>query len=370
MQEKGIQMTLFEYFQDAECFSLKEAVACVEQVKEVKEPSIRARIYEGIEKGLFSRIAKGVYTVTKEQDGEEVTCMLVQGNGRDLSFLKDNSIDAIITDHAYDLKKSLKGGNRDFAAYECFQYTQEDFDEKYRVLKKGCFLVEFMPEENGENYEHLYQMKKMAKEAGLEYYAKVAWKKGNFVANTGRKSKNTEEIAFFTKGKARNLRPDAKKDKAEPGISHYMSGARGMLPTVFDIEPPGKNSRIHQAEKPVQLLQQILGFVTEEKEWVLDQFAGSFSLGEAALLNERNAICIEINEEYFEKGKERLLSAKSRSRQEGRICKWNRKKNSAWILAMGRSMRSGWKLQLIRLIKTSKFVCLRKKRKRYGNFLN
>lgn len=314
MQEKGIQMTLFEYFQDAECFSLKEAVACVEQVKEVKEPSIRARIYEGIEKGLFSRIAKGVYTVTKEQDGEEVTCMLVQGNGRDLSFLKDNSIDAIITDHAYDLKKSLKGGNRDFAAYECFQYTQEDFDEKYRVLKKGCFLVEFMPEENGENYEYLYQMKKMAKEAGLEYYAKVAWKKGNFVANTGRKSKNTEEITFFTKGKARNLRPDAKKDKAEPGISHYMSGARGMLPTVFDIEPPGKNSRIHQAEKPVQLLQQILGFVTEEKEWVLDQFAGSFSLGEAALLNERNAICIEINEEYFEKGKERLLSAKSRSR--------------------------------------------------------
>ena len=57
-----------------------------------------------------------------------------------------------------------------------------------------------------------------------------------------------------------------------------------------------------------------LGFVTEEKEWVLDQFAGSFSLGEAALSSERNAICIEINEEYFEKGKERLLSAKSRSR--------------------------------------------------------
>ena len=313
MQEKGIQMTLFEYFQDAECFSLKEAVACVEQVKEVKEPSIRARIYEGIEKGLFSRIAKGVYTVTKEQDGEEVTCMLVQGNGRDLSFLKDNSIDAIITDHAYDLKKSLKGGNRDFAAYECFQYTQEDFDEKYRVLKKGCFLVEFMPEENGENYEYLYQMKKMAKEAGLEYYAKVAWKKGNFVANTGRKSKIRKRLHFLRKER-QGIYAQMRKRIRRRGISHYMSGARGMLPTVFDIEPPGKNSRIHQAEKPVQLLQQILGFVTEEKEWVLNQFAGSFSLGEAALLNERNAICIEINEEYFEKGKERLLSAKSRSR--------------------------------------------------------
>lgn len=72
-------------FRTQNASALKEAVACVEaQVKEVKEPSIRARIYEGIEKGLFSRIAKGVYTVTKEQDGEEVTCMLVQGNGRDL----------------------------------------------------------------------------------------------------------------------------------------------------------------------------------------------------------------------------------------------------------------------------------------------
>ena len=40
MQEKGI-LTLFEYFQDAECFSLKEAEACEKQV-DLKEPSIRA----------------------------------------------------------------------------------------------------------------------------------------------------------------------------------------------------------------------------------------------------------------------------------------------------------------------------------------
>lgn len=270
-REKGIQLTLFEYFRDAECFTLTEAMDCVKKVKEVKEPSIRARIYEGIEKGVFERVAKGVYTVTrKNENEEEVTCMLVQGDGRDLSFLKDNSVDAIITDHAYSLKKSLKGGNRDFAKYECFQYTQEDFDEKYRVLKKGHFLVEFLPEENGENYGYLYQVKQLAKEAGLQYYAKVAWKKGSFVANTGRKSKNMEEIAFFTKGKARNMRPDAKKDKAEPGISHFMSGAKGMLPTVFDVEPSSKADRIHQAEKPVELLKQIMEFITEEKEWVLD----------------------------------------------------------------------------------------------------
>ena len=118
-REKGIQLTLFEYFRDAECFTLTEAMDCVKKVKEVKEPSIRARIYEGIEKGVFERVAKGVYTVTrKNENEEEVTCMLVQGDGRDLSFLKDNSVDAIITDHAYSLKKSLK--------YHCTNLTMSD----------------------------------------------------------------------------------------------------------------------------------------------------------------------------------------------------------------------------------------------------
>ena len=46
-----------------------------------------------------------------------------------------------------------------------------------------------------------------------------------------------------------------------------MSGAKGMLPTVFDVEPSSKADRIHQAEKPVELLKQIMEFITEEKEW-------------------------------------------------------------------------------------------------------
>lgn len=46
-QEQGIQLTLFEYFQDADRFSLAEAKELIlEQKKQsVKEPSIRARIY-------------------------------------------------------------------------------------------------------------------------------------------------------------------------------------------------------------------------------------------------------------------------------------------------------------------------------------
>lgn len=93
--------------------------------------------------------------------------------------------------------KSNKGGTRAFALYDCFRYTLEDFKEKARVLKDGCFLVEVLPAENENNYEYLYQIKKYAKEAGFIYYSKVPWKKGTFVSNTGRKAKNTQDIIHF-----------------------------------------------------------------------------------------------------------------------------------------------------------------------------
>ena len=306
---RGIQATLFDYFQDTEYFDLQEAneLLLKHQNRDINAESIRARIYEGIEKGLFERVGKGLYTVTRmDEQGRENTCLLINGDGRDLSMFPDNSVDALITDHPYALSKSLKGGNRNFAEYELFQYNEKDFQEKQRVLKPGHFLVEFLPEENADNYQYLYQIKEMARKAGMEYYAKVAWKKGDFIANTGRKSKNAEDICFFTKGRARFLRPDAKKDKAEPGISHFMSGAAGMLPVNFDYSAPGKKDKIHQAEKPVELLMEILKYVTLPGETALDQFAGSGVLGEAALKSGRNSILIEKDAETFGKITNRL----------------------------------------------------------------
>lgn len=238
---------------------------CKKEGLQVKEPSIRARVYEAVDKGILKKIARGVFANNN--------CLLVQGDGKDLSFLGDASIDAIITDHPYDIKASNNGGSRHFAEYDCFCYTQKDFNEKARVLKDGHFLVEFIPEENGDNWEYLRDIKEMAQKAGFVYYAKVPWKKGKFISNCGRKSKNTEEVLIFTKGKSRCMRPDAKKDKADPTVKHYMSGAAGMLPTCFDYEKP--KNMIHQAEKPVELLEAIIDYVTMPNELILDQFAGS-----------------------------------------------------------------------------------------------
>ena len=97
---RGIQATLYDYFQDAEFFDIQEANELLfdHQQRDINTESIRARIYEGIDKGLFERVGKGLYTVTrKDEQGRENTCLLINGDGRDLSMFPDNSVEAIIT---------------------------------------------------------------------------------------------------------------------------------------------------------------------------------------------------------------------------------------------------------------------------------
>ena len=288
----GLALKIFNCFKNKSNFTLQEAY---KQNSDKPKETVRARIYDNL--GIsFERIAKGIYKTVR---GDE-TCVVIEGDGRNLSFLEDSSIDCILTDHPWLDEKSNKGGDRKFAVYDCFRYSLSDFKEKARVLKDGCFLVEILPAENENNFDYLYQIKKYAEKCGLLYYSKVTWKKGSFVSNTGRKAKNTQDVMIFSKGKARNMRLDVKKT-AHMGIPQYMSGTTKMLPAMFDIPPVPRNNKIHQSELPLSLCEQILQYVTYEGEVVLDSFAGSGVVGVAALKMKRNCILIEILHKNIEK---------------------------------------------------------------------
>lgn len=306
------QNTHIQFFNKQQ-FSLKEAYSANPGFA---ESTIRARVYEKLGV-LFERVAKGVYKCINVDD----RCILIEGDGRDLSMFDNESIDCIITDHPWQDKKSNKGGNRNFTPYECFLYKLKDFEEKFRVLKPGAFLVEIIPEENEKNFEYLYQLKKMALEAGFKYYSKVSWRKGGIPSNNGRKVSGSEDVLFLTKGKPRVLRYDAQRSKLY-GEEKYMSGASKMqpeafrfeediisdqewythsqLPDEFDITRVSRKEELIKTEKPVKLLEEIITMVTKAGEVVLDTFAGSGSTGVAAINTNRIPILIEKSKEHFD----------------------------------------------------------------------
>lgn len=282
----SILSNLLAAFKPGQQFTLKEAYAV--NLSYQKE-SVRARIYENLGKE-FKKLSKGLY-VTDD-------VVLIEGDGKDLSVFESESMDCIITDHPWDDKKSNNGGTRHLAQYDCFKYTLSDFMEKARVLKEGSFLVEILPAENENNFDYLYEIKKMAEQAGFKYYAKVAWKKGTFVSNTGRKAKNTEDIMIFSKGKPRALRPDKQRGVINGVPTRFMSGANGMLPTEFNVQAIPNKLKNVQTEKPVALFEQLLEYFTLPGELVLDQFAGSGVTGEACLNKKRKCILIEKCKEH------------------------------------------------------------------------
>lgn len=227
---------------------------------------------------------------------------MLNESSRSLDCLEDNSISAIICDHPWKEDKNHKSGNqKNFAEdYEehTFHYKLDDFKEKYRVLIDGGYLVENVPSENAENTEYLMKIRQYAKEAGFNFYAIVPWIKHRTPSNTGRTQKDREYLIFWYKGK----KPRRLSAEGKP----YFT--REMLPSEFDIPAPSK--KIHQAEKPVKLYEKIIELITEPNDVVLDGFAGSGSLLEAAINVNRYPIGFEIMEKYVKKIRECLNLSK------------------------------------------------------------
>lgn len=160
---------------DTSKISLKDKIAkklsSVEQplhIKEIAEDfvwipesTIRWRLNENVWV-LFDRIWKGLYVLK----WEKATIGLINWDARNLdNKFESNSIDLIISDHAWLDEKSHTWWTRKFANYDCFKYEQNDFDQKYKVLKDWCFLIEFLPEKNENNRRYLRDIEDMAEKS-------------------------------------------------------------------------------------------------------------------------------------------------------------------------------------------------------------
>ena len=77
------------------------------------------------------------------------------------------------------------------------------------------------------------------------------------------------------------------------------------MPTVIDFIKCERG--LHPTQKPVALMEYLIKTYTNEDETVLDFTAGSFTTGVACVNLNRKFIGIELDENYFEIGKKRIL---------------------------------------------------------------
>lgn len=84
------------------------------------------------------------------------------------------------------------------------------------------------------------------------------------------------------------MRPDKQRGLGSEGSpTRFVSGTAEMLPTEFNVQAVPTRLKVCSSQKPFQLFEQLLKYVTVPGEIVLDQFAGSGSVGIACQRTDR-----------------------------------------------------------------------------------
>lgn len=76
---------------------------------------------------------------------------------------------------------------------------------------------------------------------------------------------------------------------------------------------PSESNTIHPTQKPVALFEYLIRTYTNEGDLVLDNCAGSFTTAIAAMNTNRDYICIEKDDKYFELGCRRIAQHEQRT---------------------------------------------------------
>ena len=101
-----------------------------------------------------------------------------------------------------------------------------------------------------------------------------------------------------------------------PGLVGPEKAKRGKTPTDVwwhtIVSPCGREKTGYPTQKPVRLLERIIKVHTRPGDRVLDFFAGSGTLGEAALRHDRSAVLIDEHPEAIDVMKRRLAFANPR----------------------------------------------------------
>lgn len=207
--------------------------------------------------------------------------------------------DAIITDPPYNISKKNNfftlAGNRngiDFGDWDKNFDLTSWIEKFYSKLKQGGTVLIFC------SFLYVSHIADELKRIGADVKDLIKWTKTNpMPRNIDRRYVMDTEFAIWA------VKPKAKwtfnKGLVKYRRAHYFS------PTVL-----GKERTQHPTQKSLKLMMEIIKTHTKKGDCIVDPFMGSGTTGEASIKLKRKFIGIEINDEYFDIAKKRMLKTK------------------------------------------------------------
>lgn len=203
-------------------------------------------------------------------------------------------VDCIITDPPYqtDYKTNHRKDKDHKFCKEILNDNNPDFIKEYirlcySIMKENTAIYVFCNADKVDFFKQ--QVEKYFNIKNIIIWVKNNWTAGDLEAQYG---KQYEVIIYANKGRSKFK---TQRRKTDVWFEDRIVGTK----------------QIHQNEKPINLICEMLSNSTQDNELVFDGCGGSFSTYVACHKMQRKYIGAELDKEYFDKGTERLNKVKS-----------------------------------------------------------
>ena len=228
--------------------------------------------------------------------------MIKLNNGDSIEYikgLKDNSVDAVITDPPYNISKdnnfkSMGRSGIDFGDWDK-AFNQYDWIELVAPkVKKGGNVVIF------NDWRNLGEIAATLESLGFEVKDMIRWEKSNpMPRNRDRRFIVDYEVAIWAVKKGGKWTFNRLNETYDRPLINS-----GLTPKSE------KEGNGHPTQKPVGVMEWLIEHLTNENNVVFDPFMGSGSTGVACKNMNRSFIGSELEKEYFNISKKRILGGK------------------------------------------------------------
>lgn len=206
--------------------------------------------------------------------------------------LQNGSVDLCVSDVPYKLtgggkgdgvnSKRPKGILSDNTQLMQVPKFEDWLPELYRVMKDGSHIYLMC------NFKNLNDLMNKTEAVGFKHVNLLVWEKNNCTPSQFY-MKNCEYTLLLRKGKSKYI-----NNIGDSKTVHKFNNIIG--------------NKVHPTEKPVDLMKFYVENSSNVGDVVLDMFMGSGGTGVAALSTGRKFIGVEVDVNYFNISKERLLN--------------------------------------------------------------
>ncbi len=251
--------------------------------------------------------------------------------------VEENSVDLIVTSPPYNVDIHYNSFDDKIHYKKYLEFTELWLEKAYKLSKEDGRLCLNIPlDKNKGGQQSVYaDIVTIAKKIGWKYHSTVVWNEGNISRRTAWGSwlsasapyviAPVEMIVIMYKKRWKKLSKGKKSDITKDEFIEWTNG-------LWTFSGESKKRVKHPAPFPVELPKRCIKLFTFVGDTVLEPFLGSGSTLIACALLNRNGIGVEIDKNYCEIAKNRLI-------QEGKILQSTLFDNSKSVITQSEEIK-------------------------------